>query len=396
MTPGYSTAISPNDHMWNTEQPWYFDIGLSALECITRALTTAGVTPVSILDLPCGHGRVCRMLRMAFPDAHLSVSDLDPTGVDFCAETFAAEPLYSRGDIREVTTSRLFDLIWCGSLFTHLDRDQWADFLTFFSDHLAPNGVLVFTTHGRRAMQWMVEGFYGYGLNPQEQRALLQRHSTEGFGFIAPANQPFGISLSSTSFVCAEIERRRTLKLIGLHEAGWSNHQDVIACVNVPAPFPDPASCLTADDVAVVPETRATPPFDRPLGNIDHPRRDVTVVNSLRLSGWAGDRRGIREVRVLVDEQVVAVSRLNWDRPDVSSTYPEFTHDSDCHGWRINVDLPLSGIRRLSVQAVNVDGVSADIGARVVTVAGIRELAGRPASLAGPLVSSPPGDYRQS
>lgn len=388
MTPRYSTTISPNDHMWKTEQPWYFDIGLSALECITRALATANVTPTSILDLPCGHGRVCRMLRMAFPDAHLSVSDLDANGVDFCARTFAAEPLYSREDIRDVTTSRLFDLIWCGSLFTHLDRDRWADFLSFFSDHLTPNGVLVFTTHGRRAIQWMVEGFYGYGLSPQERRVLLQRHAADGFGFVSPASQAFGISLSSTAFVCAEVERRRTLRLIGLHEAGWSNHQDVIACVNVPMPFPDPASCATADDVALVPEPRAAPPFDRPLGNIDEPLRDVTIVSSLRLSGWAGDRRGIREVRVLVDGQVVAVSRLNWDRPDVSATYPEFTHGSDCHGWRVSVALPLPGTRKLAVHAVNIDGVSAEIGTRMVTVPGVPNLARGE-------TSSPPGDYRQ-
>ena len=45
VTPPYSTVISPNDHMWKTGQPWYFDVGLSALECIKRALATADLTP---------------------------------------------------------------------------------------------------------------------------------------------------------------------------------------------------------------------------------------------------------------------------------------------------------------------------------------------------------------
>jgi SAM-dependent methyltransferase len=371
VTPAYSTVISPNDHMWKTGQPWYFEVGLSALECIKRALATANITPVSILDLPCGHGRVCRMLRMAFPDAHLSVSDLDTDGVGFCAEQFRAEPLYSREDIREVTTSRSFDLIWCGSLFTHLDRDRWAPFLGFFAAHLRPGGVLVFTTHGRRPIQWMVEGFYAYGLNPQEQRRLLHGYATEGFGFVSPANQAFGLSLSSTAFVCGEIERCRTLGLIGLHEAGWSDHQDVVACVKLPTPYLDAASCTVADEIAAVPGTRAAPRLDRPMGNVDEPLGDVTAVSRLRLSGWAGDSRGIHEVRVLMDGQVVAVSALNWDRPDVSATYPEFRHGTDCHGWRINVELPAPGAHRLSVQAVNIDRVSAEIGARVVTVPGI-------------------------
>ena len=372
MTPSYSTVISPNDHMWKTGQPWYFEIGLSALECIRSALNTANVTPTSILDLPCGHGRVCRMLRMAFPDAHISASDLDRNGVDFCAQEFQAEPLYSREDIREVKTSRSFDLIWCGSLFTHLVSERWASFLEFFAEHLRPGGVLVFTTHGRRPIQWMVEGIYGYGLNPGEQRRLLEGYVTQGFGFVSPANQAFGLSLSSTAFVCAQIERCRTLGLIGLHEAAWSNHQDVAACVKLAAPYLDAASCTIADEIAAAPAARAAPRPDRPLGNVDEPLRDITANGHLRLSGWAGDYRGIREVRVRLNGEVLAVSQLNAERPDVSATYPEFCHGTDRHGWRMRIELTIPGIHRLSVEAVNIDGVSAEIGTRFVTVPGVQ------------------------
>jgi hypothetical protein len=352
--------------MWKTGQPWYFDIGLSALECIKRALNTANVTPTSILDLPCGHGRVCRMLRMAFPDAHISASDLDRDGVDFCAQEFEAEPLYSREDIREVKTSRSFDLIWCGSLFTHIEGEQWAAFLEFFAEHLWPGGVLVFTTHGRRLIQYMVEGFHGYGLNPIEQRRLLEGYVNEGFGFVSPSNQAFGLSLSSTAFVCAQIERCRTLGSIGLHEAGWYDHQDVVACVKLAVPYLDAASCTIADEITAAPAARVAPRPDRPLGNVDEPLRDVVISGRLQLSGWAGDCRGIREVRVLLDSQLIAVSALNWDRPDVSTTYPEFCHGTDRHGWRLGLELSEPGIHRVSVEAVNIDGVSAEIGARVV------------------------------
>jgi SAM-dependent methyltransferase len=308
------------------------------------------------------------MLRMAFPDAHLTVSDLDRDGVDFCAQEFQAEPLYSREDIREVKTSRSFDLIWCGSLFTHLDNGRWASFLEFFAEHLSPGGVLVFTTHGRRQFQWMVEGFHSYGLNAEEQRRLLEGYVTQGFAFVSPANQAFGLSLSSMAFVCTQVERCRTLGLIGFQEAGWSDHQDVVACVKLPIPYPNAATCTVSHEVAVADGPRAAPRLDRPMGHIDEPLRDVTTVRRLRLSGWAGDNRGIREVRVVMDGEIVAVSALNWDRPDVSATYPEFRHGSDCHGWRISVELQVPGTHRLSVHAINLDGVSAELGARVVTV----------------------------
>ena len=286
---------------------------------------------------------------MAFPDAHISASDLDRDGVDFCAQEFHAEPLYAGADILEVKTSRSFDLMWCGSLFTHLESDRWASFLEFFAEHLRPGGVLVFTTHGRRPIQWMVEGIYGYGLSPDEQRRLLEGYVTQGFGFVSPANQAFGLSLSSTAFVCAQIERCRTLGLISVHEAGWSDHQDVVACVKLVLPYLDAAAC-TVPDVPAPPPSRVAPRADRPLGHLDEPLGNIATVGRLRLSGWAGDYRGIREVRVRLNGEVVAVSALNGERPDVSATYPEFCHGTDRHGWRIGIELAIPGIHRLSLK----------------------------------------------
>ena len=234
----YSTVISPNDHMWLTGPQWYFDIGLSAIECITRALATAHVTPGSILDFPCGHGRVCRMLRAAYPAAQLTVCDLDRDGVDFCAQQFAAEPVYSANDLQTIAVGRQFDLIWCGSLFTHLDRDRWPEFLGFFADRLSADGVLVFTTHGRQPIQWMLDGFFDYGLSREEQQRLMHAYARDGFGFVSPSNQIFGLSLSSLAFVCTQLERWSSLKLIGMHEAGWAGHQDVFSCQHLRTPYP--------------------------------------------------------------------------------------------------------------------------------------------------------------
>ncbi len=233
----YSTEVSPRDHMWISGQQFYFDAGLDALACIQRALSTAHVTPTSILDMPCGHGRVTRMIRAAYPGAELMACDLDPDGVDFCAATFGAAAAYSREDVRDLQLPRSFDLIWCGSLFTHLDCDRWPSFLDFFARHLVPDGVLVFTTHGRQPIQFMTEGVYGYGLSPTEQRSFIAEYDRTGFSFVAPGNQSFGLSLSSVVFVCRELARVPMLRLIGAHEAGWVGHQDVYACTRLRHPY---------------------------------------------------------------------------------------------------------------------------------------------------------------
>jgi len=234
----YSTVISPNDQMWASGGQWYFDIGRSALECITRALAAAHIIPQRILDLPCGHGRVCRMLTAAYPSARVTVSDLDRDGVDFCAREFGAEALYSEDDLARVAVGRQFDLIWCGSLFTHLDRERWPEFLGFFADRLAPDGVLVFTTHGRQPIQWMRDSFFDYGLSRDEQEAMIAGYVTGGFGFVSPSNQAFGLSLSSIPFVCSELERWPCLRLIGVHEHGWAGHQDVFSCQRLRTEYP--------------------------------------------------------------------------------------------------------------------------------------------------------------
>ena len=112
--PHYSTVVSPNDHMWLVAPQYYFEIGVSALDCIRRALIAANITPTSILDFPCGHGRVCRMLRSEFPNAHLTACDIERDGVISVPHNSGRSRIYSREDIREVTLPRLYrlDLVW--------------------------------------------------------------------------------------------------------------------------------------------------------------------------------------------------------------------------------------------------------------------------------------------
>jgi hypothetical protein len=55
--------ISPKDEMYEGSTSHYFAAGRSALHAIDVALSAAGKKRGGvkrILDLPCGHGRVCR------------------------------------------------------------------------------------------------------------------------------------------------------------------------------------------------------------------------------------------------------------------------------------------------------------------------------------------------
>ena len=133
-------TISPRDEMFQNNLDHYFRVGCSAIQNILLAIRLNGCTTLnSILDLPCGHGRVLRHIRAQFPDAALTACDLNRDGVDFCANTFGAIPAYSTPELRELKLKSRFDLIWCGSLFTHFDKTRCFDLLDFLSEHLLPD-----------------------------------------------------------------------------------------------------------------------------------------------------------------------------------------------------------------------------------------------------------------
>ena len=77
------TEISANDDMFISEgyahvsegEAHYLGVGLSALNNIETAISKRGLAKVrTILDMPCGYGRVTRVLRVAYPDTDCPTS----------------------------------------------------------------------------------------------------------------------------------------------------------------------------------------------------------------------------------------------------------------------------------------------------------------------------------
>jgi SAM-dependent methyltransferase len=213
----------------------YFQQAQSALESIELALLAARKEEVRrILDFGCGHGRVLRMIKAAFPEAHLTACDIERGAVDFCAETLGAAPVYSREDPEEIGLQEAnFDLIWCGSLLTHLDRARWNGFISLFDSLLGSQGVLVFTTHGRAAAKRLRTGRIDYSsLDKAEVDHLVDDFESTGFAYRDfPHLNDYGTSLASPSWICSWLERQSRLRLVLFTEKGWDNHQDVIACI---------------------------------------------------------------------------------------------------------------------------------------------------------------------
>jgi SAM-dependent methyltransferase len=244
--PTMNPVVSDNDVMLHENDfTHYMEVGISALSVINAATSLAGIERVtSILDLPCGHGRVTRALQAAFPHAKIIVSDIDRDGVDFCAKTFAATPVSSSPDFSTLELKRTFDVIWVGSLMTHLPAAKAQQLVACIVRHLSENGVGVVTSHGafvagRVQVPW-IAGQGGYSLDHAGTGNLLRDYFHFGYGFSpyplaatsVPNNvqieQQYGVSLTSREWL--ETVVRGAGGDVLFHRAhAWDNHHDVIA-----------------------------------------------------------------------------------------------------------------------------------------------------------------------
>lgn len=229
---GVVRDISPNDEMV-TNPEHYFDVGESALRAVQNALATVHRPASSvrrILDLPCGHGRVLRFLRAAFPQAEITACDLNRDGVEFCARTFGAERVFSDVDAARIPLFGEYDLVWCGSLLTHLPQTQCEDFLRLFHRVLAPGGLAVFTLHGRHYELELHSGRRTVDLSPEQIVSLLAAYRRVEFGYVDYAAQSgYGFSLASPAFVTRQLIPIAPWQIVGYHERGWDRRQDVVS-----------------------------------------------------------------------------------------------------------------------------------------------------------------------
>ena len=228
-----SSRIYPGDGMYHGDGTHYFKVGLSAIQCIDEALAAANFTEVQrILDFPCGSGRVLRFLAQRFPEAEITACELDHGPVDFCVREFGARPAYSSLNLDEVSLDKKFDLIWCGSLATHLNEHGIVALIKLFRRHLAEGGLMIFTTHGDFVPHRILAREFDYGLAPEQIERIGADYPSTGYGFEDyPDAKDYGVSLTSPDWIRARVREVGGLREVYFKERGWDNHQDVFGFV---------------------------------------------------------------------------------------------------------------------------------------------------------------------
>lgn len=225
-------TLDPSDVMWRTAPDCYWDVGRSGLECVLRGLAASPLDdPQSILDLACGYGRVGRHLRAAFPDARFFWCDIE--GADFCAARFGGEAIMSSHSLLDVELPTV-DVVWIGSLFTHLTEQRTRIYLDHIASCLNPGGVIVATFHGWMSTDNYRRNMYGdMGLLAR----LEKRCKKTGWAF-EPSDKAldpeWGYSLTTAGRI-AEIARDVAGMRIGsIAEGAWAGNHDVLTLVRLP------------------------------------------------------------------------------------------------------------------------------------------------------------------
>jgi SAM-dependent methyltransferase len=230
-----SNRIYCGDMMYDGNAVDYYRVGLSAISCINEAVELAGLTTVrSILDLPCGSGRVLRFLVHRFPEAEITACELERGPVEFCEHTFGALPAYSSANLSDVSLGKEFDLIWCGSLVTHLNDRSIRDLFRVFKRHLSAGGLLIFTTHGDFVSDRLPKREFDYMLTQEQFDRVCANYPVAGYAFEDYLDtEDWGVSLTSPEWIRQQVSDLGGLQEVFFKERGWDNHQDVFGFVRM-------------------------------------------------------------------------------------------------------------------------------------------------------------------
>jgi SAM-dependent methyltransferase len=233
---GVNTTLDSSDKEMDGSSDHYFEVGADAVRlCVQALIQTGRPSPTTILDFPSGSGRVTRHLTAFFPDAHVVACDLYPAHVDFCTTTFGVDGVISNDDPGRVRFDRTFDLIFCGSLLTHLPERLTRSAIDLIVRSLSDDGIAVMTLHGRRSIH--IQHHESNYIEPKRFQKVERGFRSSGYGYadyggslrsLFARNSNYGISVSKASWTVRLLEAYDDVRIISYTERAWDHHQDVV------------------------------------------------------------------------------------------------------------------------------------------------------------------------
>jgi SAM-dependent methyltransferase len=270
--PGIPGPVHVDDQMYRSDAPehvrHYVEDAQSAMDNIAQSLAAVGRSLddlESCLDFACGYGRVTRWLARAIGPGRVTAADVDTQAVRFCARTFGVSALPVRRGAARIDLPGSYDLVFVGSLLTHLPIDTCAATVRALRAAVRPGGLLVFSTQGESCLAHL--DWYGpeFVAAADEFRAHVARAGSHFVPY--RGRRDYGITILTPRAVETIVlpDVTPALTLVRFAERGWDRHQDVWAYQRVrgeavtPARASSPAACASASAPGAVPPRGGRP-----------------------------------------------------------------------------------------------------------------------------------------
>ena len=138
-------------------------------------------------------------------------------------------PLRSFSDIEKIDPPCKFDLIFAGSVVTHLPEQSTRALLEKFLSWLNTGGLAVLSTHGSTAANQQLSGQFDYTLGGDRSLALTGYYRT-GYGYADyPNTSGYGVSLTQPMWFLSLLDGLPAVEISAIIERGWDFHHDLIA-----------------------------------------------------------------------------------------------------------------------------------------------------------------------
>jgi SAM-dependent methyltransferase len=196
----------------------YIDGGRSSAVWVKGLLDSLPLPkPLTLLDFASGFGRISRHLPSLLTDAEIFTCDIHPAAFSF-NQSIGLGAVQSSTIPELFNPGRKFDAIIAISFFTHMPSHTWGRWLRSIAKWLTPNGMLIFTTHGRVAIARM-------GItHTQVDRNGFRFDTRSEQKDLDPAE--YGSTVTFFEYVHRQIENAN-LHLVSFREGG-AGYQDLI------------------------------------------------------------------------------------------------------------------------------------------------------------------------
>ncbi|MEY4573525.1 MAG: hypothetical protein RLZ10_2815, partial [Bacteroidota bacterium] len=128
----------------------YLSTGLNGLNLIRKILSSANGDDAikgKMLDFASGYGRVTRFLAGYYSPSQIYTSDIKSEAVSFQMEHLGVHGFNSSYNPFDLNISEKFQVIFVGSLFSHLNQELFSKWLIQLINLTEPSGQLIFSTH---------------------------------------------------------------------------------------------------------------------------------------------------------------------------------------------------------------------------------------------------------